>query len=117
MFIFIGQMGEKRQKQGYIYVISNSNFPNYYKIGVTEDIKSRLRTYQTSSPLRNYKIEYYIHHPDCYGAEKDIHEQMKYFATNIKNEWFEIGSLQMVIDRLDESLQPREKISLDLYKK
>ncbi len=87
------------------------------QITLNEDIKSRLRTYQTSSPLRNYKIEYYIHHPDCYGAEKDIHEQMKYFATNIKNEWFEIGSLQMVIDRLDESLQPREKISLDLYKK
>ena len=42
---------------------------------------------------------------------------MKHFANNIKNEWFEIGSLQMVIDRLDESLQPKEKISLDLYKK
>ena len=42
---------------------------------------------------------------------------MKPFATNIKNEWFEIGNLQMVIDRVDESLQPREKISLDLYKK
>ena len=66
-------MGEKRQKSGYIYVISNSNFPSYYKIGVTEDIKSRLRTYQTSSPLRNYKIEYFIEHPDCYGAEKEIH--------------------------------------------
>ena len=110
-------MGEKRQKEGYIYVISNSNFPNFYKIGVTEDIKSRLRTYQTSSPLRNYKIEYYIHHSDCYNAEKDIHEQMKPFARSQKNEWFEIGSLQMVIDRLDESLQPKEKISLDLYKK
>ena len=110
-------MVEKRQKDGYIYVISNTNFPNFYKIGVTEDIKSRLRTYQTSSPLRNYKIEYYIHHPDCYNAEKDIHEQMKHFARSQKNEWFEINSLQMVIDRLDESLQPKEKISLDLYKK
>jgi hypothetical protein len=76
-----------------------------------------LCTYQTSSPLRNYKIEYYIYHPDCYNAEKDIHEQMKYFARSQKNEWFEIGSLQMVIDRLDESLQSKEKISLDLYKK
>jgi hypothetical protein len=42
---------------------------------------------------------------------------MKYFARSQKNEWFEIGSLQMVIDRLDESLQSKEKISLDLYKK
>jgi len=78
-------MGEKRQKEGYIYVISNINFPNYYKIGVTEDIKSRLRTYQTSSPLRNYKIEYYIHHPDCYNAEKEIHEQKKFLLIFIKN--------------------------------
>jgi predicted GIY-YIG superfamily endonuclease len=102
---------------GYIYIITNKSFPGWVKIGVTEDIKSRLRTYQTSSPLRNYKIEYYIYHPDCYSAEKDIHEQMKYFARSQKNEWFEIGNLQMVIDRVDESLQPKEKISIDLYKK
>ncbi len=60
--------------EGYIYIITNKSFPGWVKIGVTEDIKSRLRTYQTSSPLRNYKIEYYIHHPDCYGAEKDINK-------------------------------------------
>ena len=53
-------MNKNRNKEGYIYIISNTNFPNYYKIGVTEDIKSRLRTYQTSSPLRNYKVEYNI---------------------------------------------------------
>jgi predicted GIY-YIG superfamily endonuclease len=106
-----------RSKKGYIYIISNCNFPNYYKIGVTEDIKSRLRTYQTSSPLRNYKIEYFIEHPDCYKAEKDIHENLKYFVLSRKKEWFEINNLQILIDRLDESLQPKEKICIDLYKK
>lgn len=45
-------MGQKREKEGYIYVISNSNFPNYYKIGVTEDIKARLRTYQTKQSIK-----------------------------------------------------------------
>ena len=110
-------MNKNRNKEGYIYIISNTNFPNYYKIGVTEDIKSRLRTYQTSSPLRNYKIEYYVQHPDCYEAEKAIHESLKPFALSKKNEWVEINNLQIVIDRLDESLQPREKICIDSYKK
>jgi hypothetical protein len=103
--------------RGYIYIITNKSFPGWIKIGVTEDIKSRLRTYQTSSPLRNYKIEYYIEHPDCYSAEKDIHKQMNHFARNKKNEWFEISSLQVGIDRLDESVQPKGNILCDLYKK
>ena len=51
-------MTNTRNKEGYLYIISNNNFPGYYKVGVTSDIKSRLRTYQTASPLRNYKIEY-----------------------------------------------------------
>jgi len=62
-------MKSSRDKEGYVYIISNCNFPGYYKVGVTNDIKSRLRTYQTASPLRNYKIEYYVQHPDCYEAE------------------------------------------------
>lgn len=102
-------MTNSRQKNGYVYIISNSNFPSYYKVGVTNDIKSRLRTYQTSSPLRNYKIEYYIHHPDCYGAEKQISEKLKYFATEIKNEWFKCD-LELVKGRVEESLEPEENV-------
>lgn len=99
----------KSSKEGYVYIISNDNFSGYYKVGVTNDIKARLRTYQTSSPLRNYKIEYYIHHPDCYEAEKKIAEKLRYFATEIKNEWFKCN-LEIVKDRLDESLEPEENV-------
>ena len=109
-------MTNSRQKNGYVYIISNSNFPSYYKVGVTNDIKSRLRTYQTSSPLRNYKIEYYIEHSDCYEAEKRIAEKLRYFATDIKNEWFKCD-LEIDKGRLDESLEPEENILFDLYKK
>jgi len=97
------QMKSSRDKEGYVYIISNSNFPSYYKVGVTNDIKSRLRTYQTASPLRNYKIEYYIEHPDCYEAEKRIKQTMKYFATEIKNEWYKV-SREIAISRIDEQL-------------
>jgi hypothetical protein len=96
-----------RKKDGYIYIISNIHFPEYYKLGVTHDIKSRLRTYQTSSPFRDYKIEYYVKHPDCYSAEKKIQENLKYFATDRKKEWFRC-SLIMIKNRLDESLVEEE---------
>ena len=47
------------------------------KVGVTSDIKSRL-TYQTSDPSEIYKVEYYIHHPDVYAAEKQVKELMNH---------------------------------------
>jgi len=109
-------MTNTRNKEGYLYIISNNNFPGYYKVGVTSDIKSRLRTYQTASPLRNYKIEYYINHSDCYEAEKQISKKLRYFATEIKNEWFKCD-LEIVKGRLDESLYKEENILFDLCKK
>ena len=87
--------------KGFIYIISNSNFPNYYKIGVTKNIKNRLKVYQTGSPYRNYKIEHYIEHNDIYGAEKLLHDQLYYFALNRKKEWFEID-LNMLKSHLDD---------------
>lgn len=102
-------MKSSRKKEGYVYIISNSHFPDYYKIGATQDINSRLRTYQTSSPHRDYKVEYYIKHPNCYEAEKKIQEKLKYFATDRKNEWFRCP-LIMIKNRLDESLEPEENL-------
>ena len=86
-----------------MYIISNDAFKGYYKIGITKNIKSRLRTYQTSSPHRNYKVEHYIFHEDCRAAEKQIHEAMHYFALSKRNEWFEID-LEIAKARLDETL-------------
>lgn len=90
-----------RMKEGFIYIISNPAHDGFIKVGVTENIDSRLRTYQTSDPKRAYKIEYYIFHPDCYDGEKKITEAMKPFAKSIKNEWFEIAT-HMAISRLEE---------------
>ena len=94
----------KRKKEGYVYIISNPDFPGYYKIGVTRNIKKRLSPYQTASPHRNFKVEYYIKHPDCYSAEDQIKEMMRYFALEEKGEWFLID-LNVAKVRLDETLE------------
>ena len=59
-------------KSGYLYIISNPSHNGWYKVGVTDDIKARLHTYQTGDPKRSYKVEFYIAHPDCFSAEKKI---------------------------------------------
>jgi predicted GIY-YIG superfamily endonuclease len=89
---------------GYLYIISNINFPGWIKVGVTKDLKSRLQTYQTASPFRNYILEYSIHHPAYLHAEKRIKETLKPFAKSIKNEWYEVD-LAMAKPRLDEQLE------------
>jgi predicted GIY-YIG superfamily endonuclease len=90
-------------KSGYIYIISNPAHPGFLKFGITEDIKSRLGTYQTGDPKRAYQIEYYILHPDYKTAERKIKEMLKYFAKSQRNEWAEI-SLPIAISRVDETL-------------
>jgi predicted GIY-YIG superfamily endonuclease len=93
-----------KSKEGYLYIISNPAYPGFYKIGVTEDIKSRLHVYQTSDPKRKFKVEFHIFHPDCYQAEKNIKEMMNYFALSQRNEWFECD-LQTAIVRLQEQVE------------
>jgi predicted GIY-YIG superfamily endonuclease len=91
-------------KPGYLYIVTNPSHAGWVKIGVTEDIQSRLHVYQTGDPKRQYKMEFYIQHPDAYKAEKDIFDKIKPFAKSIKNEWVEI-SLPMAISRLEEQVE------------
>ncbi len=58
----------------YVYVISNPKYKGLYKVGVAKDYKSRLNSYQTSDPYRNYKLEYKIHTFLFREIEKHIHE-------------------------------------------
>jgi predicted GIY-YIG superfamily endonuclease len=89
---------------GYLYIISNENFPGWIKVGSTTNLKTRLQTYQTASPYRNYILEYSICHPAYLEAEKKIKDTLKPFAKDIKNEWYQVD-LHMAKPRLDEQLE------------
>jgi sulfatase maturation enzyme AslB (radical SAM superfamily) len=73
------------------------------KIGTTRNLNTRLQTYQTSSPFRNYELIYSIKHPYYLQAEKNIKKQMARFAKQIKNEWYEVD-LEIAKVRLSEQL-------------
>ena len=91
-------------KAGYLYIIVNRAWPEWTKIGITDNLNKRLNSYQTSSPFRDYELIYSIHHPDYLKAEKKLKETMKPFATEIKGEWYKCDK-NFVKSRLDEILE------------
>ena len=83
------------QIQKYVYVISNPAFQNMYKVGIAKNYTSRLNSYQTSDPDRNYKLEYKILTPNFRPLEKYIHEKF-----NNKHEWVR-GDLNEIIKEIE----------------
>ena len=96
---------------GYLYIITNPSFPNWVKVGTTTNFKARLQGYQTSSPFRDYKVEFLLEHPDYIRAEKRIHETMKMFCKDRKKEWFLVDfsvARARIEEDLNEFLHPED---------
>lgn len=95
---------KRLNEDGFLYIVTNPSHPGFVKVGVTQNISERLRTYQTSDPARAYKMEFHLYHPNAYKAEQELKETMKMFAKSRKNEWYEV-SIPMAISRLEEILE------------
>lgn len=97
-------------KAGYVYAITNPAWPGYYKIGSAIDVNDRLNSYQTSSPLRDYKLEIYAFSEDRVADEKRIHLS---FSNRI-NEW--CFSSELEIRELFKNLRKQYRVPvLDKY--
>ena len=71
-------------KEGFIYCITNPAFKGWYKIGSSVDVYDRLNSYQTYSPLRDFKLECY------YFSENRLKEEFSYHKSlNANGEWIE----------------------------
>jgi len=75
-------------KRGHIYVVSNPAWKGWYKVGMAVDASDRCSSYQTSSPFRDYMIEYTEYFDDRREAEKTIHSKLKKNKIEHVNEWF-----------------------------
>jgi hypothetical protein len=62
-----------KEKSGDVYVISNDTWPEWVKIGKAVDANDRVNNYQTSSPLRNYKLVHAVHFDNRHKAERKAH--------------------------------------------
>ena len=91
----------KQIKEGYVYAISNSAWPDWIKIGMAIDAEDRLSSYQTSSPMRNYRLVHSVYCEDRSESERSAHilaarkAKIPWNKTD-NGEWFNITQSQAV---------------------
>ena len=73
--------------EGQVYVIVNPSFPEWVKVGMAIDSEDRLNNYQTSSPFRNYVLNYKWNVSDRRVAESEAHTELQKLYER-RSEWF-----------------------------
>ena len=87
---------DERVKEGYVYAISNPAWPEWIKIGMAIDAEDRLNGYQTSSPMRDYKLIHSISTQDRGTLERIAHKAATKCGER-QGEWFKITGEQAII--------------------
>jgi len=86
---------KKGVKDGYVYAIINPAWPDWIKIGMAVDAEDRLNGYQTSSPMRDYKLIHSVYFKNRSKAERKAHKLAEKIAER-KGEWFNISNEQAI---------------------
>lgn len=73
--------------EGQVYVITNPNFPEWVKVGMAVDSEDRLNGYQTSSPFRDYMLNYRWDVNNRRSAESEAHSELQKLYER-RSEWF-----------------------------
>jgi len=88
-------------KEGYVYAISNAAWPEWIKIGKAIDADDRLSSYQTSSPMRDYKLVHSVYFEDRNVAERKAHTLAAFKTAHPWNkhdngEWFKLTEIEAI---------------------
>jgi hypothetical protein len=83
-------------EQGDVYIITNSAWPEWVKVGKASIAEDRLNGYQTSSPFRDYKIIAKLAAEDRHVKEREMHKIFEHFAVDRKGEWFKIDKVTAI---------------------
>jgi hypothetical protein len=75
---------------GEIYIITNPAWKGWIKIGMAIEAEDRLKGYQTSSPLRDFKLKFKKYFDNRRIAEQQAHSLCAKKAIKRKGEWFKV---------------------------
>ena len=92
--------GYENSTEGYVYIISNPAWDGWHKVGMAIDAWDRLRVFQTSSPFRDFQLEYCKYFKDRKSAELEVHGLLRLLHTPRKGEWF-----QSPVEQLKKHIQ------------
>ena len=93
-------------KDGYVYIISNPIWCGLYKIGMAIDAEDRLNSYQTSSPFRDYVLDYSKYFSNRRNAEAIAHRNIEKVADKRQGEWFNVSkatAINIIEEIIDET--------------
>ena len=76
--------------EGEVYIITNPAWKGWIKIGMAIDAGDRCKGYQTSSPLRDFKLKFKKYFDDRRTAEQTAHTLCAKKADKRKGEWFKL---------------------------
>ena len=77
-------------KAAWFYLITHPAYQGYVKPGKADDWLSRLNSYQTGCPFRNYTMEYKVWVEDVYFMEQYFKEKCAVVRSRDNGEWFNI---------------------------
>jgi len=87
-----------------VYIVTNKNIPNQFKLGQTDDINKRMISFNNANP------DEFIVHKNWYTRfnkkiEKLAHDTFQKFRINLSNEWFEISILDKVTEFITKQIE------------
>jgi hypothetical protein len=77
-------------KAGHVYIISNPAWPEWIKVGMAIDAADRCSNYQTSSPFRDYVVEYSFASTNRREDESVAHQKLAAISQDRRGEWFKL---------------------------
>jgi len=91
-----------------VYIVTNKNIPNQFKLGQTDDINNRMISFNNANP------DEFILHKSWYTrfnkkVEKLAHDIFQKFRVSLSNEWFESCVLDKVIEYITKQIELLEK--------
>ena len=76
--------------EGFLYCMTNSYYKGWVKVGRTYDTKKRLSAFNTSTPYKNFKLEYERKFQDYILSEFLLLQKLDNICEKKKGEWFKI---------------------------
>jgi len=96
-----------KNKEGEVYAISNPAWDGWIKIGMAVDAEDRLKSYQTSSPCRDYVLLHREFFNNRRRAEAEAHILASEKAEERRGEWFKIKTIDAIniINSIDNTVK------------
>ena len=85
-----------QQTEGFLYVIANPAWEEWVKIGMAVNAEDRLKSYQTSSPFRDYELIIAMPVKDRRLAEAEAPKKAEEIARERNGEWFHMPIIEAI---------------------